>query len=79
METYAFYPPQMKPTQVPYQVLVPGTEDCHHELHNNSWCERISVQDGVVFIAFTCYRCGREVCQSLDEVSPPKDWNGARR
>ena len=75
METYAFYPPQMKPARVPYQVLAPGAEDCRHELLSDSWCERISVQDGVVFITFTCYHCGRQVCQSLDEVSPPKNWS----
>lgn len=79
METYKFYAPRMRSTRVPYQVLTPGAEDCQHELLSDSWCERISVQDGVVFITFTCHHCGRQVCQSLDEVSPPEKWNGARR
>lgn len=79
METYAFYPPQTKPTQVPYQVLTPGAEDCQHGLLGDSWCERIAVQDRVVFITFTCHHCGRQLCQSLDEVSPPENWNRASR
>ncbi len=79
METYAFYPPQMKSARVSYQVLAPGAEDCQHELLNDSWNERISVQSGVVFITFTCHHCGRQVCQSLDEVSPPRNWTGAGR
>lgn len=79
MESYVFYPPQMRPTRVPYELLAPGAEECQHELLNDSWNERISVQTGVVFITFTCYHCGRKVCQSIDEVSPPENWNGARR
>ena len=79
METYLLYPPQMTPARVPYQVLAPGAANCHHELLNDDWHERISVQAGVVFITFTCYHCGRQVCQSLDEVSPPESWNGTRQ
>jgi hypothetical protein len=75
METYRFYPPQVRPTQVPYQLLAAGEESCRHELLDNAWCDRITVQDGVVFITYSCRHCGRKVCQSLDEVLPP-GWNG---
>lgn len=77
METYEFYPPQMQARCVAYHLLAAGAADCPHELLNDDWCARISVQDGIVFITFTCRHCGRQVCQSLDEVSPP-DWPGAR-
>ena len=79
METYAFYPSLVKSVRVPYQVVAPGSEDCQHELLDDSWHERISVQAGVVFITFSYYRCRRQVCQSLDAVSPPRNWNGAGR
>jgi hypothetical protein len=79
MEAYQFYPPQMKSTRVPYQVLTPGAANCHHELLKDGWHQRISVEAGVIFITFTCCHCGRQVCQSLDEISPPHGWNGARR
>ena len=75
METYRFYPPQVRPAQVPYQLLSPGEESCRHELLDNAWCDRITIQDGVVFITYSCRHCDRQVCQSFDEVSPP-GWNG---
>ena len=78
METYTFYPPQIKPTKVPYQVITQGTENCRHELGDNGWRDRISVRDGIVFISFSCKHCGRQLCQSLDEVSPPATWKGTR-
>jgi hypothetical protein len=78
METYRFYPPQMQPRQVPYQVLMTGVADCQHELLEDNWCDRILVQEGVVFVTFSCRHCGRQVCQSLDEVLPPTSWNGGR-
>ena len=79
METYRFYPPQMSFEQVPYQELAPGTADCEHELLNDSCNERISVHTGVIFVTFTSDHCGRQVCQSLDEASPPESWNGTKR
>lgn len=79
METYRFYPPQMSSKQVPYQVMAPGTTDCQHELLDDTWCERISVKDGVVFITFSCRHCHRQVCQSLDEVLPPTNWKARVR
>jgi hypothetical protein len=78
METYRLYPPQIKPTQVAYQLLATGVTSCRHELLDDDWCDRISVQDGIVFITFTCRHCGRQVCQSLDEVMPPSTWNGVQ-
>jgi hypothetical protein len=74
METYRFYPPQMSFEQVPYQELAPGLADCEHELLEDAWCDRVSVTDGIVFITFSCRHCQRQVCQSLDEVSPPASW-----
>lgn len=76
METYSFYPPQLRSRQVPYHVLAQGTEGCQHQLLENNWQDRISVEDSVLFIAFTCRHCGRQICQSLDEVLPPASWNG---
>jgi hypothetical protein len=76
METYAYYPPQMHPTQMPYHVLVEGVHECEHQLLDQHWRDRISVQDGIVFIAFTCRLCGRQICQSLEEVTPPPTWKG---
>lgn len=76
METYTYYPPRMHPTQMPYHVVVAGVEECQHELLDQDWRERISVQDGVVFITFTCRYCGRQICQSLEEVTPPSTWKG---
>jgi hypothetical protein len=75
METYRFHPPQVQSTQVPYQLLAAGEPGCRHELLDNAWCDRIMVQDGVVFITYTCRSCGRQVCQSLEEVAPP-GWKG---
>jgi hypothetical protein len=76
METYSYYPPQMRPTQMPYHVLVAGAQECEHELLNQDWRDRISVQDGIVFITFTCRICGRQICQSLEEATPPPTWKG---
>jgi hypothetical protein len=76
METYTYYPPRMHPTQMPYHVLVEGVHECEHQLLDQDWCDRISVQDGIVFIAFTCRLCGRQICQSLEEVSLPSTWKG---
>jgi hypothetical protein len=76
METYKFYPPQLKATQVPYEVITAGTANCEHELADNDWCNCISVQDGIVFVTFSCKHCGRQVSQSLEEVSPPTSWKG---
>jgi hypothetical protein len=76
METYTFYPPQIKSTKVPYQVMAAGTAGCEHELLGDNWCDRIFVRDGIVFIMFSCKHCGRQICQSLDEVSPPASWKG---
>jgi hypothetical protein len=58
--------------------MAPGAAHCHHELLENGWADRIVVRDGVVFITFSCKNCGRQLCQSLDEVIPPAGWNGAR-
>jgi hypothetical protein len=74
VETYTYYPPQMHPTQMPYQVLVAGAQECEHQLLDQDWRDRISVQDGIVFITFTCRLCGRQICQSLEEVLPPPTW-----
>jgi hypothetical protein len=76
METYRFYPPQMLPAQVPYQVVDGGVADCEHELLEDEWCNRIFVEDGIVFVAFSCKHCGRQILQSLEEVSPPASWKG---
>ena len=73
METYRFYPPQMKAARVDYQLLAAGAADCSHELLDDDWGNRISVQDGIIFVTYTCRHCERQLCQSLDEVSPP-DW-----
>jgi hypothetical protein len=74
METYKFYPPQLKPTRVPYEVITAGAANCEHELADNDWCNSIAVQDGIVFVTFSCKHCGRQVSQSLEEVLPPKNW-----
>jgi hypothetical protein len=74
METYKFYPPQLKPTRVPYEVITAGAANCEHELADNDWCNSIAVQDGIVFVTFSCQHCGRQVSQSLEEVSPPTSW-----
>jgi hypothetical protein len=76
METYRFYPPQLRSTQVPYEVITAGAANCEHELADNEWCNCISVQDGIVFVTFSCKHCGRQVSQSLEEVSPPRSWRG---
>jgi hypothetical protein len=76
METYTYYPPRMHPTRMPYHVLVAGAQECEHKLLDQDWRDRISVQDGIVFITFTCRICGRQICQSLEEVSPPLTWKG---
>lgn len=76
METYTFYPPRLRPTQAAYHVLVAGKRGCAHELLDEDWRDRITVQEGIVFIRFTCKACGRQICQSLDEVVPPASWKG---
>ena len=77
METYTYYPPGNRAHQMAYQILVEGTTDCRHELLDNPWAERISVREGVLFITYSCRHCGRQLCQSFDEVLAPKAWNGA--
>jgi hypothetical protein len=76
METYRFYPPQMRSKRMPYQVIADGAADCEHELLELDWQERILVQDGLVFVLYSCKHCGRQLCQSLEEVVPPKSWKG---
>jgi hypothetical protein len=78
METYEFYPPQVNSTTVAYQLLADGVRECRHELLDEDWCDRILVQDGIVFVTYSCRHCGRQVTQSLDEVSPPGSWMGVR-
>jgi hypothetical protein len=78
METFTYYPPRMRPIQMPYHILVAGARGCEHELLDQDWCDRISVQDGIVFITFTCRNCGRQICQSLEEVTPPPTWKGGQ-
>ena len=78
METYTYYPPQTRSAQVPYHILARGTSECQHKLRDEGWCDRISVQDGIVFVTFSCKDCDRQICQSLDEVMPPAVWTGAR-
>ena len=74
METYRFYPPQVRSIQVPYQELVPGDVGCQHQLVEEAWADRISIQDGIVFVTYSCMHCGRRVCQSLEQVLPPATW-----
>jgi hypothetical protein len=76
METYRYYPPQMRSTQMPYEVITAGITNCEHELQELDWRDRISIQDGLVFVTFSCQKCGRQVCQSLEEVLPPASWKG---
>ncbi len=76
METYRFYPPRVQSAEVPYHLQAAGEPDCRHELLDDAWCDRITIQDGIIFITYSCRHCGRQVCQSLDEVSPP-GWNGS--
>jgi hypothetical protein len=78
METYTFYPPQMKPSQMPYEILVPGSADCKHEILADDWADRVSVLEGIIFVRFSCKHCGRQLGQSLDEVLPPSSWKGAK-
>jgi len=77
METYRFYPPQMQARQMPYQEVIAGAEDCRHELLEDGWCNRISIENGILFVTYSCRHCGRRIYQSLDEISPPASWNGA--
>ena len=79
METYAFYPPQLRPTRLPYQLIAAGVPGCRHELLDDNWQDRISVQDGIIFVTFSCKCCGRQICQSLEEVRPPASWKGGSR
>ncbi len=77
METYRYYPPNVTPQVVPYQIIENGSGECRHELLSNDWCERIMVRDGIVFVVYTCRHCGRSVSQSFDEVLPPPTWSVA--
>ena len=79
METYRYYPPQMRSTRVPYEVITAGAADCNHELQELDWCERIAIHDGLVFVTFSCEKCGRQISQSLEEVLPPASWKGGSR
>ena len=79
METYRLYPPQMKATYVPYQVIADGAADCQHELMSNGWNDRISVQDGIIFVTFQCQHCGRTLSQSFDEIVPPGTWKNGKQ
>jgi hypothetical protein len=74
METYRFYPPHMRSALVPYQEIIPGDVDCQHQLAEETWGDRISIQDGIVFVTYSCMHCGRRVCQSLEQVLPPATW-----
>jgi hypothetical protein len=76
METYRYYPPQMQSTSMPYEVITAGAEGCEHELLEDGWRDRVAIQDGLVFVTFSCKRCGRQICQSLEEVLPPASWKG---
>lgn len=76
METYRYYPPQLRSTHMPYQVITAGAPDCEHELLELDWCDRITIQSGLVFVTFSCKKCGRQICQSLEEVLPPVSWKG---
>lgn len=78
MESYKFYPPQLRSTRMDYHVLRAGTRECDHEVLDLDWCDRILVQDGIVFVTFSCKHCGRQIGQSLDEVVPPASWKGGR-
>jgi hypothetical protein len=78
VETYRLYPPQMKAKYVPYQVVADGVADCQHELMTDGWSDRISVQDGVVFVTYSCRHCGRKLSQSFDEIAPPGAWKNGR-
>ena len=71
METYRFCPPEIRSTQVPYQVIVQGAVECQHLLADEAWTDRILIQDGIVFVTYSCEYCGRVVCQSFDQVQPP--------
>ena len=76
METYRYYPPQMRSTAMPYEVVTAGATGCRHELLDADWRDRITIQDGLVFVTFACAKCGRQICQSLEEVLAPASWKG---
>ena len=76
METYRYYPPQLRSTRVPYQVLTDGARDCEHEVLARDLKDCMLIQDGLIFVTFSCKHCGREICQSLEEVLPPASWKG---
>ena len=76
METYRFYPPRLLPKQVPYQVIARGRARCQHELLDQPWQDRITIQNEILFVTYSCKHCGRRLCQSLEEVVPPATWNG---
>ena len=77
METCQFCPPEIRSTQVPYQVIVQGAVDCQHQLNDEAWTYRIFIQDGIVFVTFSCQHCGRVICQSFDQAQPPATWDKA--
>ena len=64
METYTFFPPQMRANQLPYHVLDEGSDECPHSLLDNDWRDRVSVQEDLVLITFTCQDCGMAHSQS---------------
>jgi hypothetical protein len=74
METYRYYPPRMRHTQMDYLELAPGANDCQHQLADQAWRDRVSVEDGIVFVTYSCKHCGRVVGQSFDQVQPPATW-----
>jgi hypothetical protein len=78
VETYRLYPPQMQAKYVPYQVVADGVADCQHELMTDGWSDRISVQDGVLFVTFSCRLCGRKISQSFDEIVEPAAWKNGK-
>jgi hypothetical protein len=66
----------MRSTQMPYEIITAGAPDCEHELLELDWRDRITVQDELVLVTFSCKNCGRQICQSLEEVLPPAGWKG---
>jgi hypothetical protein len=76
METYRYYPPQMRSTAMPYEVVTAGATGCRHELLEADWQDRVAIRDGIVFVTFSCKKCGRQISQSLEEVLPPASWKG---
>jgi hypothetical protein len=78
METYTLYPPQGISARVPYHVVAEGEPGCKHELEEASWQDSLAVQDGILFVYFSCRHCGRKLSQSFDEVLPPRTWKASK-